>query len=116
MNSNNNNELMYGVGIQALFSEKNNTIFSNVKEAIDKARSINQDFIVEFSTRGKRILSWNYSIEEKSVLQEKYISDGDKRSILAAYDDDQWLVLSKGRPCETILPLSKVKAFKKIDA
>lgn len=112
----NNIDPKYGVGIQALFSEKNNTIFSDVKEAIDKARSINQDFIVEFSSRGKRILSWNYSIEEKSELEKRYISDGDKRSILAAYQDEQWLVLSKGRPCETILPLSTVKAFKKIDA
>ena len=105
----------YGVGVMALFA-KSTAEYTDIKDAIAAAKNSKVDFIVEFSSHGKKVLSWNYAIEEKSVLEERYLFDGDKRTILGASDDKYWLTLSKGQPFETILPLSEVKSFEKIDA
>ena len=104
----------YGVGVMGLFANK--AEYTDIKDAIAAAKTSKVDFIVEFSSHGKKVLSWNYAIEEKSVLEERYLFDGDKRTILGASDDKYWLTLSKGQPFETILPLSEVKSFEKIDA
>lgn len=105
----------YGIGVIGLFS--NVAEFVNLKDAVAVAKKSNVDFIVEFLPDGeKKILSWNYVIEDRTSLEERYIFDGDKRTILSSSLDKQWLVLSKGQPFETILPISEVRHFEKIDA
>ena len=104
----------YGVGAMALFS--NVAKFDNIADAITEAKKIEVDFIVEFAEGNKKILSWNYEIEHRAVLEKRYLFDGDKRTILKASTDMYWLVLNKGRNFETILPLSEVECFEKIDA
>ena len=104
----------YGVGAMALFS--NVAKFDNIADAVTEAKRIGVDFIVEFDEGNKKILSWNYEIEHRAVLEKRYLFDGDKRTIMKASADMYWLVLNKGRDFETILPLSEVECFEKIDA
>jgi hypothetical protein len=99
----------------ALFAT--NPEFININDAIADAKSKNVDFIVEFLPDGeKKILSWNYEVQHRAVLEQRYLFDGDKRTILKASTDEQWLVLGKGQAFETILPISEVRHFEKIDA
>ena len=104
----------FGVGAMALFS--NIVKFDNLNDAIAEAKKIGVDFVVEFpADGGKKILSWNCQVEHRALLEERYLFDGDKRTIMKASADMYWLVLNKGRDFEIILPLSEVECFEKID-
>ena len=104
----------YGVGVMGLFS--NHGEFTNINDAITEAKSKNIDFIVEFLPDDeKKILSWNYAIEDKKSLERRYLFDADKRAILNSSNDEQWFVLGKGNDFETILPVSEVRHFERLE-
>ena len=107
--------LGYGVGLRALLNDEDLCIGTTcMEEAIEAAVGRGFSFVIEYTARGKRILTWKYEVKERQELEQRYCDDGDKITILKASEDKCWLVLFF-RNEEIILPLSKVRAFEKIE-
>lgn len=108
--------LGYGIGLMALLNDED--IFNetnSLEEAIMAAAERGFSYVIEYTARGKRILTWKYEVKERQELEQRYLADGDKRAILNASADKCWLVLYGRNDAEIILPLSKVRAFEKIE-
>ena len=102
----------YGAGKDALFSD--NFDFASKKEAIQHAKDNNLCFIVEKTSTGrKKVLAWNYAVEVKNDLINRYRFDDDKRNILASSLEEYWLVLNKSTINEIIIPILGID-FEKI--
>ena len=100
----------YAYGVKTILKEeiKESEMFTKLNECATCAANEGYGFVMGYYLNGeKKIIGWNIEVVSREEAEEKFIFDGDKRTILASSEATVWVIAPVQGFSPLLIPFEK---------